>query len=47
VNKGSETKQTEGLALEASFFRLCVGTEEKQAGTQAFLQKRSLKFQGP
>src|SRR5260370_410170 len=47
VNKGLETSQTEGLALEASFFGLCAGTEDKQEGTQAFLQKRAPHFQGP
>lgn len=46
VNKGLETTQTEGLALEASFFGLCAGTEDKQEGTQAFLQKRAAQFQG-
>ena len=46
VNKGLETSQTEGLALEASFFGLCAGTEDKQEGTQAFLQKRAPQFQG-
>ena len=46
VNKGLETSQTEGLALEASFFGLCAGTEDKQEGTQAFLQKRAAQFQG-
>src|SRR6266478_6419269 len=37
VNKGLETSQTEGLALEASVFGLCAGTEDKKEGTQAFL----------
>ena len=46
VNKGLETSQTEGLALEASFFGLCSGTEDKKEGTQAFLQKRAPQFQG-
>ena len=46
VNKGLETSQTEGLALEASFFGLCAGTEDKQEGTQAFLQKRRPQFVG-
>src|SRR6201991_96666 len=46
VKKGLETSQTEGLALEASFFGLCAGTEDKQEGTQAFLQKRAPQFQG-
>jgi enoyl-CoA hydratase len=46
VNKGLETSQAEGVALEASFFGLCAGTEDKKEGTSAFLAKRSPKFQG-
>jgi len=46
VHKGMETSQTEGLALEASFFGLCAGTEDKQEGTRAFLEKRAPQFQG-
>jgi len=46
VNKGLETSLNEGLALEASFFGLCAGTEDKKEGTSAFLEKRAAKFQG-
>jgi enoyl-CoA hydratase len=46
VNRGLETSQAEGLALEASFFGLCAATADKQEGTQAFLQKRAPQFQG-
>jgi enoyl-CoA hydratase/carnithine racemase len=46
VNKGLETSQAEGLSLEASYFGLCAGTEDKKEGTQAFLQKRTAQFQG-
>ena len=46
VNKGLETSQSEGQALEASFFGLCAGTEDKKEGTQAFLQRRAPQFQG-
>ena len=46
VNKGLETSQAEGLALEASLFGLCAGTEDKKEGTQAFLQKRAPQFHG-
>jgi len=46
VNKGMETTQSEGQALEASFFGLCAGTEDKKEGTQAFLQRRAPQFQG-
>jgi enoyl-CoA hydratase/carnithine racemase len=46
VNKGLETSQAEGLALEASFFGLCAATEDKKEGTTAFLEKRAVQFQG-
>jgi enoyl-CoA hydratase/carnithine racemase len=46
VNKGMETSLTEGLALEASLFGLCAGTDDKKEGTQAFLEKRKPRFQG-
>ena len=46
VNKGMETSQAEGLAIEASLFGLSAGTEDKHEGTQAFLQKRPPQFQG-
>ena len=46
VNKGLETNQAEGLALEASFFGLCAATEDKREGTKAFLEKRAPQFQG-
>lgn len=46
VNKGLETSQAEGLALEASYFGLCAGTDDKREGTRAFLEKRAPQFQG-
>jgi enoyl-CoA hydratase len=46
VNKGLETSQAEGFALEASFFGLCAATEDKKEGTSAFLEKRVAQFQG-
>ena len=46
VNNGMETSQNEGLALEASYFGLCAGTEDKKEGTSAFLQKRAPHFAG-
>jgi enoyl-CoA hydratase/carnithine racemase len=46
VNKGLETSQAEGLALEASFFGICAATEDKKEGTSAFLEKRASQFQG-
>jgi len=45
VNSGMETSQTEGLALEASLFGLCAGTDDKKEGTSAFLAKRAPQFQ--
>ncbi|GGF49268.1 crotonase [Aliidongia dinghuensis] len=46
VNKGVETSQAEGLALEAAVFGLCAATEDKQEGTHAFLEKRAPRFRG-
>ena len=46
VNKGLETSQDEGLLLEASYFGLCSGTEDKKEGTTAFLEKRAPRFRG-
>ncbi len=46
VNRGLDTSQAEGMALEASLFGLCAGTEDKDEGTQAFLQKRAAQFKG-
>jgi enoyl-CoA hydratase len=46
VNNGMETSQDEGLALEASYFGLCAGTEDKKEGTSAFLEKRAPNFAG-
>ncbi|MCC8964304.1 enoyl-CoA hydratase/isomerase family protein [Bradyrhizobium sp. Pear76] len=46
VNKGMDTSQSEGFALEASYFGLCAGTEDKKEGTSAFLEKRAPQFLG-
>jgi len=46
VNRGLETNLAAGLSLEASFFGLCAGTEDKNEGTQAFLEKRAPEFHG-
>jgi enoyl-CoA hydratase/carnithine racemase len=46
TNKGMETSQSEGLSLEASYFGLCAGTEDKKEGTSAFLEKRAPQFYG-
>jgi enoyl-CoA hydratase/carnithine racemase len=46
TNKGMETSQSEGLLLEASYFGLCAGTEDKKEGTAAFLERRAPQFRG-
>src|SRR5438477_7214453 len=46
INKGMDTSQSEGFALEASYFGLCAGTEDKKEGTSAFLEKRAPQFHG-
>ncbi|HTO66672.1 MAG TPA: enoyl-CoA hydratase-related protein, partial [Bradyrhizobium sp.] len=46
VNKGLETSQSEGFALEASYFGLCAATEDRKEGTSAFLEKRAPQFHG-
>jgi enoyl-CoA hydratase/carnithine racemase len=46
TNKGMETSLSEGLALEASYFGLCAGTEDKKEGISAFLEKRAPQFHG-
>jgi enoyl-CoA hydratase/carnithine racemase len=46
TNKGMDMSQSEGLALEASYFGLCAGTEDKKEGTSAFLDKRTPQFRG-
>jgi enoyl-CoA hydratase/carnithine racemase len=46
ANKGMETSQSQGLALEASFFGICAATEDKKEGTSAFLEKRVPRFRG-
>jgi enoyl-CoA hydratase len=46
VNRGLQMNQDEGLLLEASYFGLCAGTEDKKEGTAAFLEKRVAQFHG-
>jgi enoyl-CoA hydratase len=46
TNKGMDTSQSEGFALEAAYFGLCAATEDKKEGTSAFLEKRAPQFRG-
>jgi len=46
VNKGLDTSQSEGCALEAAYFGVCAATEDKREGTTAFLAKRAPQFHG-
>ena len=46
VNEGVDTDLTSGLKLEAKYFALAAGTEDKKEGTSAFVQKRAAQFQG-
>jgi enoyl-CoA hydratase len=46
VNKGLDSNQSVGLALEASYFGICAASEDKKEGTSAFLEKRAPQFQG-
>ena len=46
ANKGMDTSQAEGFALEASYFGICAATEDKKEGTSASLEKRAPQFHG-
>src|SRR5215470_11039631 len=46
VHKGMDTSQSEGFVLEAAYFGLCAGTEDKKEGTSAFFEKRAPQFVG-
>ncbi|HVB33817.1 MAG TPA: enoyl-CoA hydratase-related protein [Patescibacteria group bacterium] len=44
IDRGLEMPQHEALFLEAALFGLLCGTEDKQEGTRAFLEKRPPRF---
>jgi enoyl-CoA hydratase len=46
VNEGIDTDLSSGLKLEAKYFILSAGTDDKKEGTSAFVQKRVPQFQG-
>lgn len=46
VNEGLDTDLSSGLKLEAKYFALAAGTEDRKEGTSAFVQKRAPQFQG-
>jgi enoyl-CoA hydratase len=46
VNEGVDTDLSSGLKLEAKYFALAAGTEDRKEGTSAFVQKRAPQFQG-
>jgi enoyl-CoA hydratase len=46
VNEGVDTDLNSGLNLEAKYFALAAGTEDRKEGTSAFVEKRAPHFQG-
>jgi enoyl-CoA hydratase len=46
VNEGVDADLSSGLKLEAKYFALAAGTEDRKEGTSAFVQKRAPQFQG-
>ena len=46
VNEGVDADLRSGLELEAKYFALAAGTEDKKEGTSAFVQKRTPQFLG-
>jgi len=46
INEGLKMSLAEGLNLEAQCNGVCFGTQDKDEGAKAFLEKRPAKFQG-
>jgi enoyl-CoA hydratase len=46
VNEGVDTDLTSGLKLEAKYFALAAGTNDRKEGTSAFVLKRAPQFRG-
>ncbi|KAA3613049.1 MAG: hypothetical protein D8M58_12125 [Calditrichaeota bacterium] len=46
VHHGLNSSLETGLEMEANYFGMAFGTEDKEEGTSAFLEKRKAKFQG-
>ena len=46
INEGLQMSLREGLDLEARCEGVCFGTEDKDEGAKAFLEKRPAKFKG-
>jgi len=46
INEGLQMSLREGLDLEAGCEGVCFGTEDKDEGAKAFLEKRPAKFKG-
>jgi enoyl-CoA hydratase len=46
IQAANSENQTDGVVLEASYFGLLAGTEDKKEGTTAFIEKRAPHFVG-
>lgn len=46
MNNGIQADLRTGLDIEARCFSLCFGTQDRQEGMKAFLEKRQAKFKG-